>query len=55
MGKHTEDIKDSPSLIGFFYVCGSGNSAIELTIPELEVHSGYESWVDVCKGYTNKA
>lgn len=31
--------------------CGSANSAIELTIPELEKCSGYEAWVDVCKGY----
>ena len=31
--------------------CGSANSAIELTIPELEKYSGYEEWVDVCKGY----
>lgn len=29
--------------------CGSSNSAIELTIPELEAHSGYSAWVDVCK------
>ncbi|MCM1123495.1 MAG: YbaK/EbsC family protein [Eubacterium sp.] len=29
--------------------CGSANSAIELTIPELERYSGYEAWVDVCK------
>lgn len=34
-----------------FPACGSANSAIELTIPELEEHSGYEEWVDVCKGY----
>lgn len=34
-----------------FPACGSGNSAIELTIPELEAHSGYKKWVDVCKGY----
>lgn len=34
-----------------FPACGSSNSAIELTIPELEKHSGYVSWVDVCKGY----
>lgn len=33
--------------------CGSANSAIELTIPELEKCSGYEAWVDVCKGYTD--
>lgn len=32
-----------------FPACGSANSAIELTIPELEEHSGYEGWVDVCK------
>lgn len=31
--------------------CGSSNSAIELTIPELEKYSGYTEWVDVCKGY----
>lgn len=29
--------------------CGSGNSAIELTIPEMEQYSGYKEWVDVCK------
>jgi len=34
-----------------FPACGSSNSAIELTIPELEEHSGYAEWVDVCKGY----
>lgn len=34
-----------------FPACGSSNSAIELTIAELEEHSGYISWVDVCKGY----
>lgn len=32
-----------------FPACGSSNSAIELTIPELERYSGFESWVDVCK------
>ena len=32
-----------------FPACGSGNSAIELTIPELERYSGYAAWVDVCK------
>ena len=31
--------------------CGSSNSAIELTIPELEVHSHAAAWVDVCKGW----
>ena len=34
-----------------FPACGSSNSAIELTITELEEHSGYLGWVDVCKGY----
>ena len=34
-----------------FPACGSSNSAIELTIPELEKYSGYVEWIDVCKGY----
>ena len=34
-----------------FPACGSSNSAIELTIPELEKYSGYVSWVDVCKNW----
>ena len=32
-----------------FPAAGSANSAIELTIPELEQTSGYISWVDVSK------
>ncbi len=36
-----------------FPACGSSNSAIELTISELETYSGYVEWVDVCKGYSN--
>ena len=32
-----------------FPACGSSNSAIELTIPELEQYSGFAAWVDVCK------
>ena len=32
-----------------FPACGSSNSAIELTIPELEKYSGYSSWINVCK------
>lgn len=32
-----------------FPACGSSNSAIELTIPELERYSGYEAWVDVSR------
>ena len=34
-----------------FPACGSGNSAIELTIPELEKYSNSKEWVDVCKGW----
>lgn len=34
-----------------FPACGSSNSAIELTISELEQYSGYQAWVDVCKGW----
>ncbi|MEO2258608.1 YbaK/EbsC family protein [Paenibacillus amylolyticus] len=30
--------------------CGSSNSAIELTIKQLEKYSGYSEWIDVCKG-----
>jgi prolyl-tRNA editing enzyme YbaK/EbsC (Cys-tRNA(Pro) deacylase) len=33
-----------------FPACGSSNSAIELTIPELEKYSNFTQWVDVCKG-----
>ncbi len=32
-----------------FPACGSANSAIELTIPELETYSRFEKWVDVCR------
>lgn len=32
-----------------FPACGSSNSAIELSIPELERYSGYIQWIDVCK------
>lgn len=28
--------------------CGSGNSAVKLSIPELEDASGYTGWIDVC-------
>ena len=34
-----------------FPACGSSNSAIELTIEELEKYSGFTAWVDVCKGW----
>ena len=32
-----------------FPACGSSNSAIELTLPELERYSNCTEWVDVCK------
>ena len=34
-----------------FPACGSSNSAIELTLPELEKYSACVAWVDVCKGW----
>lgn len=34
-----------------FPACGSSNSAIELTIAELEEYSSSLSWVDVCKNW----
>ena len=34
-----------------FPAAGSSNSAIELTIPEMEAYSGYTDWVDVCKAW----
>ncbi|MBR3889162.1 YbaK/EbsC family protein [bacterium] len=34
-----------------FPAAGSGNSAIELTIPELEKYSNFLEWVDVCKDW----
>lgn len=34
-----------------FPACGSSNSAIELTINELEKYSSFIEWVDVCKSY----
>lgn len=34
-----------------FPAAGSSNSAIELTLEELEKYSGAEGWVDVCKGW----
>lgn len=32
-----------------FPACGSSNSAIELTIAELEKYSDFTEWIDVCK------
>ena len=34
-----------------FPACGSSNSAIELSIEELERFSGFTDWVDVCKNW----
>ncbi len=34
-----------------FPACGSSNSAIELTIDELEQYAHPVSWIDVCKGW----
>ncbi|MGG4403471.1 YbaK/EbsC family protein [Paenibacillus amylolyticus] len=33
--------------------CGSSNSAIELTIEQLEKYSSYSEWIDVCKGWND--
>ena len=38
-----------------FPAAGSANSAIELTIPELEKYSKFDGWVDVCKDWTTDA
>lgn len=32
-----------------FPACGSSNSAIEMTMQDLEKYSGYKAWIDVCK------
>lgn len=34
-----------------FPACGSANSAIELTIAELEHYSSFLEWIDVCKDW----
>lgn len=34
-----------------FPACGSSNSAIEMTLEDLEKHSDFAAWVDVCKGW----
>lgn len=43
-----ESLKRFPTV---FPACGSANSAIELTIPELEKYSGFVAWIDVCKNW----
>lgn len=34
---------------------GSSNSAIEMTMADLETYSGYAEWIDVCKGWQETA
>ena len=34
-----------------FPACGSSNSAIELTISQLEQYSGSLGWIDICKNW----
>lgn len=34
-----------------FPACGSSNSAIELSIPELEQYSAFTAWIDICKDW----
>ena len=36
-----------------FPACGSSNSAIELSMEELEKYSGFSAWVDVCREKTD--
>ena len=46
------DVYLDESLKRFAYVypaCGSGNSAVKLTIEDLEKSSGFLKWLDVCK------
>ena len=43
-----ESLKRFPTV---FPAAGSSNSAIELTIAELETYSRFTGWVDVCKGW----
>ncbi|MCF8565481.1 YbaK/EbsC family protein [Alicyclobacillus tolerans] len=36
-----------------FPACGSRNSAIELSIPELERYSAYCEWINICKDWAS--
>ena len=38
-----------------FPAAGSSNSAIEMSMAELEKYSGAEAWIDVCKGWQSEA
>ena len=43
-------LDESLKRFDFVYpAAGSSNSAIKLTLPQLEQYSGYKAWVDVCK------
>lgn len=37
--------------VKIYPACGSRNSAIELSLKELEKYSNYKEWIDVCKGW----
>ncbi len=37
--------------VKIYPACGSRNSAIELSLEELEKYSNYKEWIDVCKGW----
>ncbi|MDU5099506.1 MAG: YbaK/EbsC family protein [Peptoniphilus grossensis] len=41
--------KSLKRFVTVFPACGSSNSAIELSIEELEKCSNYKAWLDVCK------
>ena len=43
-----ESLKRFPTV---FPACGSRNSAIEVTLDELETFTRHPQWVDVCKGW----
>ena len=38
-----------------FPACGSSNSAIEVTMAELEEYSGSLEWIDICKGWQEES
>lgn len=38
-----------------FPACGSSNSAIELTVAQLEEYARFDAWVDVCKAWREEA
>ena len=51
--KYKAKFKTKAKMLGFDEVeaCGSSNSAIELSIEELEKYANPQEWVDVCKGW----